>query len=347
MLKSPVGAFSLNLLIEYSVSLSVFFQAEDGIRDADVTGVQTCALPILALDMPTAVTPVPEGSAAAASSWPVPGAATLDQAEPFQCTMSGLVVGKASSTPPTEPTAHTSWGETVTTPHRALPFGSVPGLGLRTTVHWWPSQCSIRVRGRSPSATLPYQPTAHTFAAAPLTDTSQAWSSFRPGSSLGLATTAQAWPLKCIVSGDSALLAAQRRPTAHTLFGAMAVTLRSHPLNGRLVAVQVWPSKCSIRPGPGKPSVPTAQMLAGPAAATPDKVPGNEALRTIDHFVPSQCSTRLRYGSMTLGPPTAHTFLAETAAIPNRELSSGGARFGLGVCVQLLPVECSASVWKV
>src|SRR6266498_4611396 len=27
-----------------------FFQAEDGIRDADVTGVQTCALPILAGD---------------------------------------------------------------------------------------------------------------------------------------------------------------------------------------------------------------------------------------------------------------------------------------------------------
>src|SRR5215813_13978072 len=27
----------------------VFFQAEDGIRDADVTGVQTCALPIYAV----------------------------------------------------------------------------------------------------------------------------------------------------------------------------------------------------------------------------------------------------------------------------------------------------------
>src|SRR5690554_3380686 len=27
-----------------------FFQAEDGIRDADVTGVQTCALPILEQD---------------------------------------------------------------------------------------------------------------------------------------------------------------------------------------------------------------------------------------------------------------------------------------------------------
>src|SRR3989442_10876038 len=30
----------------YVVVLVFFFQAEDGIRDADVTGVQTCALPI-------------------------------------------------------------------------------------------------------------------------------------------------------------------------------------------------------------------------------------------------------------------------------------------------------------
>src|SRR5207245_8335191 len=29
-----------------------FFQAEDGIRDATVTGVQTCALPILSLNHP-------------------------------------------------------------------------------------------------------------------------------------------------------------------------------------------------------------------------------------------------------------------------------------------------------
>src|SRR3990167_7945569 len=32
---------------EYLVTVSVFFQAEDGIRDLTVTGVQTCALPIL------------------------------------------------------------------------------------------------------------------------------------------------------------------------------------------------------------------------------------------------------------------------------------------------------------
>src|SRR3989442_4508170 len=33
-------------------SFLFFFQAEDGIRDADVTGVQTCALPILIVQVP-------------------------------------------------------------------------------------------------------------------------------------------------------------------------------------------------------------------------------------------------------------------------------------------------------
>src|SRR5579872_1327628 len=33
-------------MLEFSGYLFLFFQAEDGIRDADVTGVQTCALPI-------------------------------------------------------------------------------------------------------------------------------------------------------------------------------------------------------------------------------------------------------------------------------------------------------------
>src|SRR5690554_7881989 len=32
--------------IQSSIKSFFFFQAEDGIRDADVTGVQTCALPI-------------------------------------------------------------------------------------------------------------------------------------------------------------------------------------------------------------------------------------------------------------------------------------------------------------
>src|SRR5215813_15107120 len=33
--------------MKYRIGGFFFFQAEDGIRDADVTGVQTCALPIL------------------------------------------------------------------------------------------------------------------------------------------------------------------------------------------------------------------------------------------------------------------------------------------------------------
>src|SRR3989442_6499337 len=39
---------------ERALCIVFFFQAEDGIRDADVTGVQTCALPIygLTLDHP-------------------------------------------------------------------------------------------------------------------------------------------------------------------------------------------------------------------------------------------------------------------------------------------------------
>src|SRR5438876_3510837 len=36
----------INLLVDYWWRTCFFFQAEDGIRDGRVTGVQTCALPI-------------------------------------------------------------------------------------------------------------------------------------------------------------------------------------------------------------------------------------------------------------------------------------------------------------
>src|SRR5438128_9465670 len=38
------------LYLRILVFFFFFFQAEDGIRDATVTGVQTCALPILVID---------------------------------------------------------------------------------------------------------------------------------------------------------------------------------------------------------------------------------------------------------------------------------------------------------
>src|SRR5437868_15453867 len=38
------------MVLEFSCLLFFFFQAEDGIRDRNVTGVQTCALPICLAD---------------------------------------------------------------------------------------------------------------------------------------------------------------------------------------------------------------------------------------------------------------------------------------------------------
>ena len=45
-----------------------FFQAEDGIRDWSVTGVQTCALPICCLLSGTILVPVPSPSSVASST---------------------------------------------------------------------------------------------------------------------------------------------------------------------------------------------------------------------------------------------------------------------------------------
>ena len=44
-----VGLLKVELRILLSLGFVFFFQAEDGIRDVAVTGVQTCALPILVL----------------------------------------------------------------------------------------------------------------------------------------------------------------------------------------------------------------------------------------------------------------------------------------------------------
>src|SRR5439155_17213982 len=46
----PVGKTVIALV--FVAAVIFFFQAEDGIRDGHVTGVQTCALPILGLRLP-------------------------------------------------------------------------------------------------------------------------------------------------------------------------------------------------------------------------------------------------------------------------------------------------------
>src|SRR5216683_561509 len=53
-----------------------FFQAEDGIRDLIVTGVQTCALPILAL---IGVRPVWEGASGRVTGFEILPASVLDR----------------------------------------------------------------------------------------------------------------------------------------------------------------------------------------------------------------------------------------------------------------------------
>src|SRR5699024_11730469 len=46
------GAHMIISFLCYHEAISFFFQAEDGIRDRNVTGVQTCALPISNLSLP-------------------------------------------------------------------------------------------------------------------------------------------------------------------------------------------------------------------------------------------------------------------------------------------------------
>src|SRR5207249_5981325 len=46
LLLTSLNGFSGTISLTYSAASSFFFQAEDGIRDRNVTGVQTCALPI-------------------------------------------------------------------------------------------------------------------------------------------------------------------------------------------------------------------------------------------------------------------------------------------------------------
>src|SRR5207245_6156854 len=52
--------FFFSVELRFTIALVFFFQAEDGIRDATVTGVQTCALPISPIE-PAAVRPEIDG----------------------------------------------------------------------------------------------------------------------------------------------------------------------------------------------------------------------------------------------------------------------------------------------
>src|SRR5207249_10649238 len=99
----------------------------------------------------------------------------------------GLVQCSVSVLLPNTPTAHASLPLPLTPSSSLLPL---PTLGLGTTDHALPSQCSVSVwvLGK-----LPTSPTAHTSLPLPVA----ALRIFSFGSTLGLGTTDQALPSQC------------------------------------------------------------------------------------------------------------------------------------------------------
>src|SRR5690606_15169677 len=113
---------------------SFFFQAEDVIRDFHVTGVQTCALPILA-------------------STQVPG--TSMQAGYPGCVMSGtsvdvLLLEPRSTSPPLQMVLWPSWlctvaePEITTAPRAMMGFPGTLGSALRVTRFWLMVRVALR-----------------------------------------------------------------------------------------------------------------------------------------------------------------------------------------------------------
>src|SRR5688500_20358412 len=76
----------------------LFFQAEDGIRDYKVTGVQTCALPISALDREVAAQVVDLQFVAGSRQVNVGGAARAiaERSEVSSSLVGGAEIGRAS-----------------------------------------------------------------------------------------------------------------------------------------------------------------------------------------------------------------------------------------------------------
>src|SRR5690554_7435639 len=84
-IRPPLSLPFISTRVLFAIFFFFFFQAEDGIRDADVTGVQTCALPISLSSMARVGSPPPTSTtspgrvpatARVASRWVGPRAAS-------------------------------------------------------------------------------------------------------------------------------------------------------------------------------------------------------------------------------------------------------------------------------
>src|SRR6266571_2668528 len=126
--------------------------------------ISACSTPLAATNSPTAQTSVVETAATASrlSCVLALGLETMLQLVPSQCSI--RVCASPQPVRAKVPTAQTSVVETATTPRRTLP---VPAVGLATTLHFFPSQCSMSAC-MSPLAVV-NSPTAHTSVALSLT----------------------------------------------------------------------------------------------------------------------------------------------------------------------------------
>src|SRR6266702_4238344 len=164
--------------------------------------------------------------------------------DPFQCRIK-VVVGPTS--PSAVPTAQAELAESAATPDNKL--SRLPTLGLETTSHWEPSQCSTNEAFCMPLLPGCMCPTAQMSLAATAVTAVRALSEV-PG--LGLGTTLQLVPSQCSVSVRGAVdtLGSKCSPTAQASVGDVAVTpyssLTSCPTLGLGVTLQLVPSQCSM-----------------------------------------------------------------------------------------------------
>src|SRR5690606_16895140 len=135
-----------------------FFQAEDGIRDFHVTGVQTCALPISYRALspearvhpsPTCTTNMPSTAKPRATSMPTrrsppdPRRPRAGEGEPFAAAAGGSPPPARSAARPAEPSAEGSGSGTGRSASTAVSPGPSEELGMFGTLRASPAEAVI------------------------------------------------------------------------------------------------------------------------------------------------------------------------------------------------------------
>src|SRR6266536_2862304 len=202
------------------------------------------------------------------------------------------------------------------TPVRKLP--DVPGVGLDTSVHALPSQCSITVFGPGDPVT---EPTAQMSLADRADTPVSVVASSGSRDAAGAGTIRQTCPSQCSTRWPW--------PTAQMSFADSAVTAVSPHSSGRGdgsgtgTTLQTCPFQCSTRGAvpPGATSVePTAQASVDDSALTPARKPGlgRAGVATWRQARPSKCATSGARAGFTTAPTAQMSRGARACTAANR-----------------------------